>query len=76
MIKMKILGMHDGHNASACLLEDGRIKYCIQEERLTNTKNYFGFPFKSIEKILALANIDAEELDLVAIKRSSEVGCK
>jgi carbamoyltransferase len=73
---MRILGMHDGHNASACLLEDGWIKYCIQEERLTNTKNYFGFPSKSIEKILALANIDAEELDFVAIKRSSEVGCK
>jgi carbamoyltransferase len=38
---MKILGVHDGHNASACLLEDGRIKYCIQEERLTNTKSHY-----------------------------------
>ena len=64
---MKILGVHDGHNASACLLENGRIKYCIQEERLTNTKNYSGFPVKSIEKILALANIDAEELDFIAM---------
>ena len=36
----------------------------------------FWFSIKSIEKILALANIDAGELDFVAIKRSSEVGCK
>ena len=64
---MKILGVHDGHNASACLLEDGQIKYCIQEERLTNTKNYSGFPFKSIEKILALTNINTEMLDFIAM---------
>ena len=64
---MRILGVHDGHNASACLLEDGQIKYCIQEERLTNQKNYFGFPVKSIKKVFALANIDAEELDFVAM---------
>ena len=67
VIEMRILGVHDGHNASACLLEDGQIKYCIQEERLTNIKNYFGFPFKSIKKILTLANIDTEELDFVAM---------
>lgn len=66
-MRLKILGIHDGHNASACLIEDGQIKYCIQEERLTNTKNYSGFPFKSIKKILALANIDAEELDFIAM---------
>ena len=64
---MRILGVHEGHNASACLLEDGQIKYCIQEERLTNQKNYFGFPVKSIKKIFALANINAEELDFVAM---------
>lgn len=64
---MIILGIHDGHNASACLLDSGQIKYCIQEERLTNTKNYSGFPFKSIEKILAMANITIEELDFVAM---------
>ena len=26
---MRILGVHDGHNASACLLEDGENKYYI-----------------------------------------------
>jgi len=41
---MKILGVHDGHNASIALLEDGEITFAIQEERLTDVKNYFGFP--------------------------------
>ena len=64
---MKILGIHDGHNSSACLLEDGGIRFCIQEERLTNIKKYFGFPFRSIETILSLANLSADDIDVVAM---------
>lgn len=64
---MIVLGISDGHNASACLLDSGQIKYCIQEERLTNTKNYAGFPYKSIEKILSMANITIQDLDFVAM---------
>lgn len=63
---MKILGIHDGHNASACLLEDGKIKYCIQEERLTNKKNFWGFPGGSIEKVLEVAKIQPEEINFIA----------
>ena len=64
---MKVLGIHHGLGASACLLENGEIKYCIQEERLTNNKWYAGFPFKSIEKILSLSNLSIDELDYVAM---------
>jgi carbamoyltransferase len=64
---VKILGVHDGINASACLLEDGRIKHCIQEERLTNIKNYIGFPTRSVQKILELEHIAGTEIDYVAI---------
>ena len=64
---MNILGINDGHNASACLLVNGEIRYCIQEERLTNIKNYMGFPFKSINRILQLSNFTPEEIDIVAI---------
>ena len=35
---MKILGVHDGHNSSACLLENGEVKFAIQEERLQRVK--------------------------------------
>lgn len=62
---MKILGIHDGHNASAALMIDGEIKYVVQEERLTNEKNKSGFPYNSIELILKKANLKAEEIDFI-----------
>ena len=64
---MKILGIHDGHGSSACLLEDGAIKYVIQEERLTNVKNKSGFPFKSIENILKISGLTSDDVDYVAM---------
>lgn len=64
---MNVLGIHDGHNASACLVVDGRVVYCIQEERLTSRKNYFGFPSRSVKTILALADLRPEDVDFVAM---------
>jgi len=63
---MRILGIHDGHNASACLLEDGRVRYVFQEERLTNLKNYVGFPGRSIRRILELCRLSVDQVDEVA----------
>ena len=34
-----ILGVHDGHNSGATLLQDGEITFSISEERLTRIKN-------------------------------------
>ena len=45
---MKVIGIHDGHNASACLLIDGKIEYAIQEERLTRIKNHSRFPSSAV----------------------------
>ena len=67
VIDLRILGVHDGHNASACLIEDGAITYCIQEERLTNQKNYAGFPEKSINCILKLQNLTIHDIDYFAL---------
>jgi len=63
---MKILGIHDGHNSSACLLVDGKIQYCLQEERLTNIKNYAGFPVRSVCAILKQADINLADIDIIA----------
>ena len=49
---MKILGIHDGHNAAVCLLEDGRIVIAEQEERYTYEKNQGGMPVNAIHNIL------------------------
>jgi len=64
---MRVLGIHDGHNASACLLEDGKILYCIQEERLTNKKNMSGLPVHSIKTILSLADIGIDDIEQIAV---------
>lgn len=64
---MKILGIHDGHNASACLLIDGNIRFAVQEERLRREKNYAGFPSKSIELALGESGLELEDIDYFAI---------
>ena len=64
---MRVLGVHDGHGASACLLEDGVIKYVIQEERLTNIKNKSGFPYKSVETILKISGLTIQDIDFIAM---------
>jgi carbamoyltransferase len=64
---MNILGIHDGHNASACLLVDGRIRMAIQEERLRREKNYAGFPSRAIELILKECGLSFSEIDRFAL---------
>lgn len=64
---MKILAIHSGHNASVCLLENGQIKYAIQEERLRRIKNWWGFPSKSIKKILKDLELQVDDINLVAL---------
>lgn len=67
---MKILGIHDGHNASACLLENGKIIMVLEEERLTRIKNNPGFPKNAIQKIFTENNIGPDDIDYVAFNGS------
>jgi carbamoyltransferase len=62
-----ILGIHDGHCSSACLLSDERIVAWVQEERFTRKKNEIDFPKNSIEYCLGVAGIKGKDLDMVAI---------
>jgi carbamoyltransferase len=64
---VKILGIHDGHNASAALLVDGEIIAAVQEERFNREKNWSGFPRRSIEWVLEASGVDSAELDAVAM---------
>ncbi len=61
---IRILGIHDGHNSGATLLEGGKIIASICEERLTRNKNEIGYPLKSINEILSLANISPKDIDI------------
>jgi carbamoyltransferase len=63
---MRVLGLHDGANAAAALIHDGRVVAVMQEERLTGEKNYSGFPYRSIAEVLRLAGCTLADVDLVA----------
>ncbi len=69
---MKILGVHDGHNSSACLLVDGTVKFAIQEERLRKIKNYWGIPELAISNCLSYAGLTIEELDAIVIASENQ----
>jgi len=64
---MIVLGIHDGHNAAACLLMDGKVMGAVQEERFSRIKNHDGFPFKSVEFLLRGQGIDPKDVDCVSL---------
>jgi carbamoyltransferase len=62
----RVLGIHDNHNASVCLLEDGKILFSLQEERLNGIKNYNGFPKEAVRRALDLYRIGLDDINVFA----------
>src|SRR5262245_47478382 len=54
--KRQVTGIHLGHNAAAALVEDGRLVFAMQEERLSRVKNQGGLPVLTLDYIGGLAN--------------------
>jgi len=48
-----VAGIHNGHNAAAALVEDGKLNFALQEERLTRVKNQGGLPRRTLSWIAA-----------------------
>jgi len=48
---MNILGVHYGHNATVCLIQNGRVTFCQSEERLNRIKNCVGFPTRTLDHV-------------------------
>lgn len=63
---MKILGIHDGHNATAALMIDGKMVAAVSEERFTYRKNEMGFPVRAVAECLRLGGIEGKDLDEAA----------
>ncbi|WP_297465621.1 carbamoyltransferase [Thermococcus sp.] len=61
-----ILGLHDGHDAGAVLI-DGRRIFAVNEERLNRVKKYRGFPGLSVRKVLEMAGADPGEIEVIAV---------
>ena len=64
---MIILGINDGHQASAALMVDGVLVAAAAEERFTRHKNEHGYPRHAIAACLKLAGIEPGDVDHVAI---------
>jgi carbamoyltransferase len=67
---VNILGLWDGHDAGAALLQGGRVTFAINEERLSRRKLEVHFPSRSIAVTLAHAGLSASQIDIVAISTS------
>jgi carbamoyltransferase len=61
-----ILGLWDGHDAGAALLEDDRIVFASNEERYTKRKLEIKFPYNSIRAALAYAHIQPTDVKVIA----------
>ncbi len=71
---MIVLGIHDGHNAGAALVKDGKVLSAISEERLNNIKNYSGPPLLAISKVFEISGIKPRDIDLISIGCLVRVG--
>ena len=70
---MKILGYYEGHNAAAALIEDGKVVFAIEEERLSRIKFHdgrmpkHGTAHRCIAEVLKQTNTEPDQIDKVAI---------
>lgn len=64
---MIVLGIYEGHNSSACIMEDGHILAAVQEERLCRTKNKYGFPYNAIWECLSISKKTPKDINYVAL---------
>lgn len=60
-----IIGVHSGHDASACLFKNNKLIYAIEKERLTRIKHDEGEPIECIKYLLDSAKILPKNVDLV-----------
>lgn len=64
---MIVLGVHDGHDAAAALVRDGRLVAAVEEERLTRIKNHDTFPVHAVERVLHIGGCASSDIDVVAM---------
>jgi carbamoyltransferase len=67
---MKILGIWDGHDSGAALIENDTILFAVNEERLTRRKLEICFPEKSIAACLKYTETKPEDVSIVTCSTS------
>lgn len=64
---MIVLGIHDGHGASACIMVDGELVALAAEERFSRLKNDHDYPYRAVDYCLSQVGIKASDLDQIAV---------
>lgn len=74
MENFKVLGINfGGHDTSACLMVDGKLIACCEEERYGAEKHTREFPINAINDCLDKAGIDINSLDEVAFTYNPDI---
>lgn len=60
------MGVWDGHDAGAALVEGNRVVYAANEERFTKRKLEVKFPYNSISAALSYAKVKPDEIKEIA----------
>jgi carbamoyltransferase len=70
---MLILGLNMFHaDASAAIIQDGKVVFAIAEERLNRLKHYGGFPALAIQACLHAAGAKITDIDHVAVGQDTD----
>lgn len=64
---MIILGLHFGHDASLCVLRDGKVIAFREKERHVRIKHALGLDADDIHRILDVAGLSLTDIDQVAL---------
>ena len=67
---MLVLGLHLGHDATACVMSDGHILSMIEKERLVRVKHAGFMNIDLIETALECAGVGIDEIDFVAVTQT------
>lgn len=71
---MKLISINNGHGASVAYMEDGIIKFALQEERLTRIKNQPGFPRLALLKALEVQEVSIDDIDAFIFTDQATIG--
>lgn len=64
---MIVLGIADSQDSGAALFWDGELVAAVNEERLNRVKLWGGFPTLSIQKVLEIAGLRPEDVEVVVL---------
>ena len=71
---MIILGINAYHwDSSACIIINGKLIAAIEEERINRMKHWSGFPKLSITECLKIADIDFDDIDIIAVGNKNKI---